>query len=455
MRPALPGNAGGRARLSQLRSPTAALIALALLLAACNGGAPSLAAPDSTSTPASTAEATPAAPASATAPTGTAEAAARAFEEPDAERAFEHIRVLVEDIGSRVSATAAEREAATYIATQFEQAGYDVTIEPFDVETVVDESAVSADGVEVESVRAMSGSRDGEAEGRLVFGGLGSAADLADGDARGAVLLLDRGTVTFSDKARNAKGAGAVAVIVVNNEPGPLRGSLGDAGVDIPVVGVPQEAGDALRQVAEEGGAARVLVRLLRSVEQSQNVVARRGEQCTAYLGAHYDSVEAGPGANDNASGTAAIMELARTHRVDGLCAVAFGSEESGLWGSRAFVDQHDVGDARFLLNLDMVGKITAPAFMATDHGPSHDLAERAAGIAAGLGFEMPDGQFPSRASSDHASFAAAGVPAVTVHSGDDPLIHRPGDDLQNVSREDLARMLEVSAAVLRDLLGP
>ena len=60
-----------------------------------------------------------------------------------------------------------------------------------------------------------------------MHGGLGSAADLAGVEAAGAVLLLDRGVITFAEKALNAEAAGAVAVIIVNNRPGSFRGSLG------------------------------------------------------------------------------------------------------------------------------------------------------------------------------------------------------------------------------------
>jgi aminopeptidase YwaD len=183
-------------------------------------------------------------------------------------------------------------------------------------------------------------------------------------------------------------------------------------------------------------------------------VVGRASERCDAYIGAHYDSVEAGPGANDNASGTAAMLELARTHRADGLCAIAFGSEENGLHGSRAFVRAHDVEGARFMLNFDMVAKISSPFFVATTgSASSRDLADRAAAVAMELAFDMPRGAFPRFASSDHESFSAADVPAITVHSGDDPLIHDPRDDLDNVSRDDLATMLNVAAAVLRALI--
>ena len=187
----------------------------------------------------------------------------------------------------------------------------------------------------------------------------------------------------------------------------------------------------------------------------SQNVVARAGDaECTAYLGAHYDSVPSSPGANDNASGVALILELARVLRgapgAESLCVVAFGAEEVGLVGSEAFVAAHDVGDEAFMLNFDMVSKMTAPVFVRGHAG----LADYASIVARDLGEELPAAPFPPYASSDHASFDAAGVPAITVHSGDDTFIHSPEDDIANASRDDLARMLSISEELARRLLA-
>ncbi len=381
---------------------------------------------------------------------------ATSFTAPDPDRALQHIRVLAVEIGSRVSTTEEERRAAEYIAGQLEAAGYRVEIETFEVEFTRDESTVTLPGgVELTSARALEGSPDGQAAGRLVLAALGRPSDLADVDAEGAVLLLDRGLITFAEKALNAEAAGAVAVIVVNNARGPLLlGSLGTATVTIPVVGVSADDGARLDGIA--AGADPVTVRADRRVVTalSQNVVGRVSERCEAYLGAHYDSVETGPGANDNASGTAALLELARTHRVDGLCAIAFGSEESGLWGSQAFVREHDVGEALFMLNLDMLGSIRSPMFVATvGDAASQALANRASAAAAEVGVRMPRGTFPPFASSDHVSFSAAGVPAITVHNGDDPLMHTPDDDFDNISPDDLATLLRAVAAVLAMLI--
>ncbi len=428
------------------RSALAILAALALTLAACAGN-------EGTASGVAT-EPTSIAPTAAAAAT-IARPEPSAFAATDAERAFDDVRVLVEEIGSRTSTSDEERSAAEYIATQLEAAGYDVTIESFDAPFAEDRSSLAlADGSLLESARGLRLSPNASVSGPLVRAALGGVTDLDRLDVADAIVVVDRGILRFDTKALNAQQAGAVALIVINNVPGLLAGALSEtAGITIPVVGIDQADGTALDLFGGDGGTVTVTSQQEVGERPSQNVVARPTEHCNAYVGAHYDSVVEGPGANANASGTAAMIEVARTHHADGLCYVAFGSEEIGLVGSQAFVEQHDVGDARFMLNLDMVGKLTRAEFIADRDAAGRALAVRASAAALTLGHIVLPGSFPPSASSDHAVFAAEGVPAITVHSGDDPLIHQAGDDIDNVSLADLGTMLEITAAVLEGLL--
>ena len=345
-----------------------------------------------------------------------------------------------------------------FIAARLREAGYVVTIEAFETTYRGDHSTVGAagEGPSVQAI-AMGGSPNGEATAPLVHAGLGAAGDFEGVDAAGAIALLDRGVVRFSEKALNAREAGAVAVVVVNSEPRLFGGTLGEeSGVTIPVVGVSGQAREALLALAANGAAVTVTADVSTRTAASSNVVGRGEDgECRAYLGAHYDSVPYGPGAHDNASGTALMLELARTHRVAGLCVVAFGAEEVGLLGSMEFTERHDVPDALFMLNFDMAARIgtrtfDGPRFVRGDAA----LAERAAAVASALGYGIPAGDFPPNAASDHVSFERAGAPAVTVYSGGSEFIHTSGDTIDTVYREDLAIMLEVSAAVLRELLA-
>ncbi|MEZ4554324.1 MAG: M28 family metallopeptidase [Dehalococcoidia bacterium] len=427
---------------SSSRARRASWAALAIFLVALSAGCGGT--PAEPSTP----EAGSGTPAGAAA-TLTATGGAVTRSEPSAERAMEHLRVLAGDIGSRPATTAEERRAAEYIQQQLEAAGYRVTLEEFDVQATLGGSAMLRldDGATVEAA-PLNGSPNGTVTGDLVQAGLGRAGDLAAVNVAGKIALLDRGEITFGEKVRNAQAAGATGVVVVNNEDGMFRGDLGGEPARIPAVSVARASGQTL---GATGGGVTIEVQTNRVSGRSQNVVAKPSDAaCTAYLGAHYDSVPAGPGANDNASGTSLLIELARTRRTDGVCVVAFGAEEVGLIGSRAFVREHDVGGAAFMMNFDMVAKATRPTFIGDE-----PLTEIAAAIAAERDFDVRTiTSFGPGTSSDHASFQAAGVPALMFYSGDDEFIHTAEDDLNNVSENDLDEFLEAAAAVLDRLLA-
>ena len=432
--------------------PFAALAGAVLLLAGCGGPSE---ATETIETATSAAEA-PTAATTATATT-TPEAGPSAVEEDkrsgaheasDAELVLGHIEQLALEIGVREAGSAGERAAAAYIEGVLAAAGYETTMEPFTASTRTDRSTlVTAGGVSVRPFM-MNGSATGEATGRLLYGGLGAPEELAALELVGAVLLVDRGVLPFSEKVSNAEAAGAVAVVIANNGDGAYSGTLGGLRARIPVVAIRQAEGELLRPLA--GRAVELTVRA--AIEQievtSQNVVGRAGIRCEVYLGAHYDSVPAGPGANDNASGTALLLEVARVHRADGVCVVAFGAEEIGLFGSRAFVDEHDVSGARLMLNFDMAGRLDGPIIV----GDAVLTREILAALVAAGEFPIEAGEFPPFASSDHVSFSDAGVSAVTITSGDDAAIHTSEDDLARISLEALATMLEIVDVALEEL---
>ena len=439
-----------------LRPALALAAALALSLAACAGDAAPGAGPGEgprAGPAAAPASPTPAEAAASPAPPAPAPAAGRA----DAGRAFAHVEMLAATIGPRTAGSAEERRAAEYVAGELQRSGYEVSVETFPVPPAPGAARASSpllDGALPATY--MGGAPEVPAAGPVVLvPGRGRADDFASVEAEGAVAVVARGVITFAEKARNAERAGAAALVVVNSEPGELLGTLGELRPGIPVLGVSPETGASIEALADASPGAPLALGPPDERLQSQNVVARPpGGSCGAYLGAHYDSVPDSPGANDNASGVALILELARVLTgapgSESLCVVAFGAEEVGLVGSRAFVRAHDVRYAAFMLNFDMVSKMTAPTFI---HGDA-ELAAYASRVAAELGEDLPPGGFPPYASSDHASFEASGVAAITVHSGDDPFIHRPEDDIRNASPGDLARMLLVSEELARRLLA-
>ncbi len=440
------------------RLTAVAAVVAALLVAACSSSDGATTSPTSTPTEApdrTTSTATPAPEATTPEPTASptttpppALGETNEGQTADVANVVAHVNALVTDIGIRAAGTEGEREAAAYIAGVLEDAGYDTEIESFPITTRDDNSTVGIDGQEL-AIRPfmMNGSASGEATGPLLYAGLGAPEDLAPLDVAGRVLLLDRGVLPFGEKARNAELAGAAAVIVANDEAGPYNGNLGDRPSTIPVLAVTRAEGELLRPFADMGITVSVRASIATITVDSQNVVGRAGDVCRFYIGGHYDSVAVGPGANDNASGTALILELARAHRLDGLCVVAFGAEEIGLFGSRAFVAEHSLADALFMLNFDMAGRVDDALIIG-------DAALTELLLPAVEDLPIRAGQFPPFASSDHISFLDAGVAAVTITSGNDPRIHTAEDDIDNVSSQSLATMLEVGSRALTAALA-
>ena len=107
--------------------------------------------------------------------------------------------------------------------------------------------------------------------------------------------------------------AGAAGVVIYNNAAGPINGTLGNGfTLDIPVTSVTQALGQQL--AATPGLVMRIKTDTLRGIATTYNVLAetRDGDPNNVIMaGAHLDSVNAGPGINDNGSGSAAILEVA------------------------------------------------------------------------------------------------------------------------------------------------
>jgi aminopeptidase YwaD len=390
--------------------------------------------------------------------------------------ARQHVEVLGGQIGSRPAGSANYDQAVQYAADQLRQWGYQPALQAFPVQTYDDRGSqleVSAPVGQVGRLSAdtLTYSVAGQVEAPLVAAGLGQVDELAGVDVRGKIALLKRGTLRFSDKVTNAANAGAVGVVVYNDSPGRVQGSLVRQEM-IPAVTISGDDGQKLLDLLTAGsgsgsGSGPVTVRLAvdGSVEQrtSTNVVAElpgsRAGAGTVVIGGHLDTVSAGPGANDNGSGSAVTLELAHTLASQAASAprpytlrfVLFGAEELGLFGSRYYVESLSDAERQAILamiNLDMVGVGQGWRFGGTD-----DLVQRALGAATDLGERPLPLRGPLRSASDHASFLSAGLPAVFFYRTDDPNYHTANDRAEFVDADALGQAGTIALKVL-DSLG-
>ena len=138
----------------------------------------------------------------------------------------------------------------------------------------------------------------------------------------GKVALIQRGTCTFHDKALNAQEAGAAAVIIFNEgqadlgRDGLLFGTLGTPDFDIPIIGVSFADGEELHNllIAPNTVTVHIETDTTSEIRQAANVLAdsKGGDPDRVVVqGSHLDSVPAGPGINDNGSGSAYNLESA------------------------------------------------------------------------------------------------------------------------------------------------
>jgi Zn-dependent M28 family amino/carboxypeptidase len=161
------------------------------------------------------------------------------------------------------------------------------------------------------------------------------------------------------------------------------------------------------------------------------------------------------PGADDNASGTAATLELARrlaerpTRR--SVLVVNFDAEEIGLVGSRVFVDHPPMplGSIALMVNLDMVGRLRDDHLFADDPQRNSRLRRQLeeAARAQGLKIEWTS-EIDGR--SDHASFAAERVPSVALFTGFHYDYHRASDTPTRINSVGLRRVVDFAETLVR-----
>jgi Zn-dependent M28 family amino/carboxypeptidase len=296
-----------------------------------------------------------------------------------------------------------------------------------------------------------------------------------------AIVVVRSGDCLRRDQVLAAQQAGAAAFIAVYPmAPGGVayRPTLIDPGsLEIPAAGVSRAAADALVAAATEGATARIVTRSRTTSAATRSVVAELpGSEPgrVVMLGAHLDSVLDGPGINDDGSGVAALLEIARAlggTRPRTAIRLAFWSgEELGLHGSYRYVAALPDEERRAIvayLNVDMIASPNGFAGVYDEAAaPSGSKALRAlveAGVeragGTSVGVDLGGG-------SDHRAFGEAGIATGGVYAGAadpvapdqaatfgataglpaDACYHQPCDDVANANLP-LARLLTAALA--------
>jgi Zn-dependent M28 family amino/carboxypeptidase len=213
-----------------------------------------------------------------------------------------------------------------------------------------------------------------------------------------------------------------------------INGTLGGPGVTIPVLGTTFAVGNDL---AGTGDTVHIVTDTFFELRSTENVIADSTSgrtDRTVVVGAHLDSVEEGPGINDNGSGSAAILETALQMADKGIeprnrVRFAFwGAEEAGLLGSEHYVaslTKAELKDIMLNLNFDMVSSPNYVRFVYDGDGSATDPAgPNGSGRIESVFTEYFDSQdLPSEPTafsgrSDYGPFIAVGIPAGGLFTG-------------------------------------
>jgi hypothetical protein len=343
------------------------------------------------------------------------------------------------------------------------------------------------------------GSASGSVRGEAVFVGDGVTApalgwdDYAGLDAKGKItILLDglsgarvnseplRAFGSLRFKIRTAREHGALGVVVLR------RGELSALPSDATSMGLPAVVArvDAMKAAwplgipknptVLRGVSVALETRMTPVTAEALNVVGLLpADPASAHahefvvVGAHYDHLGHGgtsasrapgvravhPGADDNASGTALVLEVLRRmaelprRPSRGVLFVLFGAEELGVLGSRHFVDHPPValGSISAMINADMVGRMRENRLLVDGLGTSDGWRAMVERAADGLSLSIAQGD-DGFGASDHTSFTAARVPVAFLFTGVHDDYHLPSDTADKIDAGGVERAATLAA---------
>jgi Zn-dependent M28 family amino/carboxypeptidase/Tol biopolymer transport system component len=370
----------------------------------------------------------------------------------------------------------------------------------FDVAvSLTGESKLELDKAAAEGSKPLSFSTSGTVEAELVLAGYGVQGEGRDDykglDVKGKIVVVRRfvpDTPAFEKKdpktrhgdlrrkAWLAKEKGAAAVIVVDlpetgtNDEAKMpalsaEGSDGGIPAIIATRASMKPIIDKLKKKEKVSG--KITVALKPESKPAFNVVGRLASTAADKLpgviliGAHYDHLGMGGhgslapgeeaihfGADDNASGTATLLEIARILKEKKLnrdvIFVGFSGEERGVLGSNWFTKHPPAGiapsDIVAMVNLDMVGRVRQNRIEVVGHDTATELADIVKGACTSARLDCNLAGGGGYGPSDHAPFYGAGVPVLFFFSGTHADYHKPTDTYEKLNAGGMWRVAEL-----------
>lgn len=418
-----------------------------------------------------------------------------------------HIIILSHDsLEGRETGTAGEEKAYRYLSQQFRKlgllaAGTQDYLQPFRFTARIlmgKNNSMVLNGKKFSPGKdfyPLAYSANASVKGEVVKAGYGIIArelnhnDYEGKDVKGKIVILEISSPEGSNphskfaahtdlriKIDKAIEKGAAGIIFINTkkdvENPPDSYSRRIAPSKVPVVFA---TGKSLKTLLDGTIiSADITTELVKEEKTGHNVVALldKGASNTVVIGAHYDHLGYGHdgslyrgkpaihnGADDNASGTAALIELARllsqpVCRNNNYLFIAFSGEEIGLLGSSYFVKNPTIDSSRinYMLNMDMVGRLKPDTkilqILGAGTSPEWKSALDGLMIDSVTIKTSESGIGPS----DHTSFYLAGIPAIHFFSGTHEDYHKPSDDEDKLNYDGQVSIMKIMLEVISRL---
>ncbi len=408
-----------------------------------------------------------------------------------------------DEMEGRLPGTRGAAEASGFIAKRFQDFGlvpytkngtYFQDFEISDWANVNKEkTTLSIDGATNklnETFYALPQSSNESVSGDLIYVGFGIEAEelkhndykkLSEKKLKGKIFVIDVSSPdgihphseylayhNLDARAAKAVEKGAIGIIFVNegemaSDPKMKFRKIKNSGV--PVVFLKEVPGGKAKKMKS----ASIEVLVQEQMIEVRNVVGlfNNNAERTIIIGAHYDHLGYGEdnslykgeraihnGADDNASGTAGLIELAEFFSKDtnftavNILFVAFSAEERGLLGSKYFVNNmmlpHEM--ISFMLNMDMIGRLEDRKIAVSGVGTSPQWEEMLEFSRCDMNLKLSEsGVGPS----DHTSFYRKNIPVLHFFTGTHADYHKPSDDAELINYEGIYAVLNIMANVI------
>jgi aminopeptidase YwaD len=282
--------------------------------------------------------------------------------------------------------------------------------------------------------------------------------------------------------AKKAKARGASAIILYNtsglDDKLKFDGKDRSEKLEIPVIYVSKTAAEKYFKDPSATLDIKLKTDISEKIRTGRNVIGYldNGAARTVILGAHYDHLGFGEdgnsmdrsgtkavhnGADDNASGTAALLELARILKTtkqknNNYLFIAFSAEELGLNGSKFFTENPTISFSKvnYMINMDMVGRLNDSSQMVTIGG--FGTSPQWAALINPLDKKNPfairidsSGTGPS----DHTSFYRKDIPVLFFFTGLHSDYHKPGDDTDKINYTGETKIINYISGIVQSAL--